>query len=236
MVERGHSSDNMFHHNVFRSNNGGKNQAQDNALRNKWNSESEGNYWSDWAGPDSDGDGIVDEPYLIDGTAGSMDNYPLAEPVDPALPVANGGLPVSVDENTTVRFDARNSHDDKGIVNYTWEFDYKGEEIALHGPNPAFTFEESGVYDVLLTVMDDDGNVDTDTICVTVGDVPSDGLDDAGDAGKPDGNEVRLMVYYGIGIGVVIAVLICVTVVRIRRRKKKKRIITKNTARFKGPD
>jgi parallel beta-helix repeat protein len=48
---------------------------------NYWNSTTYGNYWSDWTSPDSDGDGIVDNPYNIDG--GAVDNYPLTEPAVP---------------------------------------------------------------------------------------------------------------------------------------------------------
>jgi nitrous oxidase accessory protein len=40
----------------------------------------EGNYWSDYTGTDSDGDGIGDTPYVID--ADRRDNYPLMTPLD----------------------------------------------------------------------------------------------------------------------------------------------------------
>jgi hypothetical protein len=40
----------------------------------------EGNYWSDYAGTDADGDGIGDTPYVID--ANRSDRYPLMAPFD----------------------------------------------------------------------------------------------------------------------------------------------------------
>lgn len=42
-----------------------------------------GNHWSDWTGPDSDGDGLVDAPYLIYDYIGKLvgqDKYPYVDP------------------------------------------------------------------------------------------------------------------------------------------------------------
>ena len=36
------------------------------------------NYWSQWTAPDTNHDGYVDRPFLIDGSSHSADNYPLA--------------------------------------------------------------------------------------------------------------------------------------------------------------
>ncbi len=37
------------------------------------------NYYSDWTSPDVDANGIVDNPYALDGAVGNADPYPLAE-------------------------------------------------------------------------------------------------------------------------------------------------------------
>ena len=50
--------------------------AQDNGILNQWDNGILGNYWDNYAGIDANNDGIGDTPYLIDGTTGSMDNYP----------------------------------------------------------------------------------------------------------------------------------------------------------------
>ncbi len=61
-------------------------QAYDGSSHNYWNSSSLGNYWQDWARHgDSDGDGIVDSPYIIEGTSGAKDYYPIASSVIPEL-------------------------------------------------------------------------------------------------------------------------------------------------------
>lgn len=49
-----------------------------------------GNYWSDWTGPDSDGDGFVDSPYVF---TGGQDDLPWATPSGWARP----GLGLSLD-------------------------------------------------------------------------------------------------------------------------------------------
>ncbi len=69
------SDNNLIHHNTFVDNNlGGTSQAFDNCTNNFWyySTTLEGNYWDDWTGIGS---------YSIDGSAGSVDLYPLDEPV-----------------------------------------------------------------------------------------------------------------------------------------------------------
>ncbi|ADD07946.1 NosD domain-containing protein [Candidatus Aciduliprofundum boonei] len=66
-------------------------QARDDGTNNHWNSTSGiGNYWYDWANNnntnDQNGDGIVDWPYKIDGSAGAKDYYPLRCPIGESTP------------------------------------------------------------------------------------------------------------------------------------------------------
>jgi len=44
---------------------------------NQWDDGSYGNYWSDYSGVDANDDGIGDTPYIISGSTGSQDNYPI---------------------------------------------------------------------------------------------------------------------------------------------------------------
>ena len=78
-----HSADNRIFGNVLRGNNNTTSafdpmwvQAYDDGS-NHWNATDYGNLWADWTSPDVNGDGIVEEAYLIDGGANN-DLLPLA--------------------------------------------------------------------------------------------------------------------------------------------------------------
>ena len=50
-------------------------------ITDKWDNQTNtGNYWSNWLGPDADGNGIVDIPYSLSGSAGRKDYYPVTTP------------------------------------------------------------------------------------------------------------------------------------------------------------
>ena len=78
-VQLDHSSDNTFVHNSFINN---TNQIinYNSTFANTWDNGTEGNYWSDYAGNDNDGDGVGETPYVIDEN--NQDNYPLMNPYE----------------------------------------------------------------------------------------------------------------------------------------------------------
>jgi len=66
-----YSNDNIIYHNNFVDNIG---QVWSDSV-NVWDYGNEGNFWSDYAGQDLNGDGIGDTPYVTD--VNNQDNYPL---------------------------------------------------------------------------------------------------------------------------------------------------------------
>ncbi|GAI49365.1 unnamed protein product, partial [marine sediment metagenome] len=78
------SIENLFYENYFIGNGV---HANDYGTNNDWNSVSIGNFWDDYAGVDANDDGIGDTPYIIPGSAGSQDNFPIWEDGDDLAPV-----------------------------------------------------------------------------------------------------------------------------------------------------
>jgi len=72
----GSSSFNIIYHNNFVANN--LRILLIDSINNTWDNGCEGNFWSDFTGSDSNGDGIGDTPYIIDGS--NQDSYPLMNP------------------------------------------------------------------------------------------------------------------------------------------------------------
>lgn len=72
------SKNNTFILNDFINNNiGGASQGYDSGSANNIT----GNYWNDWTSPDANLDGIVDNPYLLDGDTGNQDSQPRTHPI-----------------------------------------------------------------------------------------------------------------------------------------------------------
>jgi len=66
------ASNSIYHNNIIENR---YCQAMDRGEGTRWDHSGEGNYWSDYAGQDADGDGIGDTPYHI--PPNGADNHPL---------------------------------------------------------------------------------------------------------------------------------------------------------------
>jgi parallel beta-helix repeat protein len=163
MVCEGGGGDNVFHHNNFYENNQGDIQGCNLGLGTDcWYSDSdeEGNHWSDYTGPDNNGDGIGDIPYEIDGDQ-CQDIYPLMEPLystvsgcvsdlsGPIEGVYVQAIGTEVDDHTDI--DGIYSLDSLGAGMYDILFmhpDYRDTTVAGAATTPGLMTELSMVMEI----------------------------------------------------------------------------------------
>ena len=157
------SNGNTIYHNNFIDNK--VQQYQLNSF-NKWDNGGEGNYWSDYTGTDSNGDGVGDTllPHL------EVDYYPLICPFDGIAPIADAGGNQTVFSSTQVFFNASCSSDNVVVVSYRWDF---GDGSNGIGITTTHVYNATGVYTVTLMVSDASGNTATDGILISVVDPPA---------------------------------------------------------------
>src|SRR5437879_4526411 len=122
-----------------------------------------GNYWDDYAGVDSDGDGIGNTNLPAD----AVDSYPLMAPFVP-VPIAVAGVtasPMLGSSPLTVSFqvDVLGSLKPFG---YAWNFS-DGSALDFSS-SPTHVFSSPGNYNVLVSVKDSSGSVDSGSVVVNV--------------------------------------------------------------------
>ena len=104
---------------------------------------------------------------------GQSDSDSVNITVEATIPVADAGSSQSVEPGVTVRLDGRDSYDpDSNRLSYSWT-QIAGADVSLSGASgstPSFTspnvMEDELIFE--LTVTDNDGNSDTDSVSVTV--------------------------------------------------------------------
>jgi parallel beta-helix repeat protein len=126
------STDNEIYYNNFIENDV---QAQDYGSNTWDDGTGSGNFWSDYTGEDSDGDGIGDTSHVYD-------NAPIIEPPSNAPPVVKISGPYEVYESIEITFDASDSIDynDDDILHFRWDFDGDGILDTDWSTDPTATF------------------------------------------------------------------------------------------------
>ncbi len=189
------SHSNHIYANSFVGNNGAGEQfneshvqACDDGYDNLWNASypKGGNYWSDWIEPDEYGgpgqeidgrDGIVDEPYTIDGNA--TDNYPLVYPTYPIPPTHPEDLQAHVGHSYVNLSWDEPFHD--GNIEVTHYRIYKGssyDDLDHIGDSPDLWFQDTDVvnsieYYYSVTAVNDKGESSPTNISAMPGSHPT---------------------------------------------------------------
>ena len=70
----------LYHNNLININGNAYDSSSDIVCTDFWNSSTEGNCYSDYAGCDNDTNGIGDTPHPIPGGSSSVDHFPLMQP------------------------------------------------------------------------------------------------------------------------------------------------------------
>jgi len=83
-------------------------------------------------------------------------------------PKADAGPDQRVSVGSSVPLNGSLSSDNVAIKGYSWTFTYSGRAMTLDGEAVQFSFKTGDVYQVVLTVTDAAGNVDNDTVTITV--------------------------------------------------------------------
>jgi hypothetical protein len=113
------SSNNLLYHNNFINNRRNAYDFSDSFCINFWNSSTEGNYYSDYAGCDNDTDGIGDTPHPI--PSDNVDYFPLMQPCNEAMPqkgdLNHDGQITAADAVIVLQMAVRGEHDDNADMN-----------------------------------------------------------------------------------------------------------------------
>jgi PKD repeat protein len=134
---------------------------------------------------------------------------------DITAPIVNAGDDQTVPVGTTITLNGSLSTDNGLIKSYSWTFIYDDEEQNLEGEVVSFTFDEKGVYEILLTVRDEFDNIGEGSVTITV--------EEVGDPGEvesvkgDDKEELSVVLFVILGV----LILLIIVIVLFFRMKKK---------------
>ncbi len=146
------SANNTFYNNNFLSNI----QNAYDLSTNIWHYASNGNYWDDYMGIDSDDNGIGDIPYNISG-GNNQDIYPLMEPITEKPDADFTYLPSNPTTQDVIQFNDTSTDLDGYIVSWSWDF---GDDNTSTKQNVTHRYVDNGVYNITLKITDNYGATD----------------------------------------------------------------------------
>jgi parallel beta-helix repeat protein len=117
------SDGNRFFYNTFEDNNL---NAYDSSI-DRWDNNKIGNYWDDYTGIDSDGDGIGDTPYPIPGGE-NEDRFPLMYPWGPPIKPLPPLGEIKGKIRQEYEYSTMSTDPDNDFIKYGW--DWNGDMIA----------------------------------------------------------------------------------------------------------
>ena len=140
---------------------------------NQWDNGTIGNYWADYPGLDLNDNGIGDTPYIISGTARSLDNFPIWD---------DGSTPVASDDSYSIDEDDVLTISTPGVISNDYDVDgdlsYVTVDVGpLHGTltlyaDGGFTYEPEDNYNgddtFTYIVYDTIGAYDYGNVSITV--------------------------------------------------------------------
>jgi PKD repeat protein len=112
--------------------------------------------------------------------------------LDREAPLARAGDDIEIEQGQIASFNGTDSFDNVGIVTYRWTFEHNATDVVLEGATATFKFEVPGVYNVTLTVIDENNLEDRDELTVTVLDTIAPIADAGSDIERAMGEELTL--------------------------------------------